>query len=379
MGAAVESWLVDDLRGDARAAPHAISLKLDKLSRDAFSFFRGTLTEYVRQLQAELRGPLAAPQGLITGDLHLENFGTYLDERAQVSFDFNDFDEVTRAPLCIDLRRLAASAALVAGGEAGARAVLDGLRRGAALPLDAPLELPATVRALMRRSACAERRAFLAEATHRQGGAHKLTLGPMLHPPPRALSRALDASLARLSPRSSVLDAAHRLAGNGSLGRRRYLALVAGLDRSPVILDLKEPRPSPWGAVSRLLGERQRARQVERAARALRLTSEKILGTARLHGRLFQLREHSPHGMKLKVAELTPAERLTYAGFTGALLARGWRRAGAPVHGLVAALDGGGERTLVAWACADAARIDSQFERFLKHRARIARHLALQP
>ena len=377
----VERWLVEDLRDDARIAPPAIRLKLDKLARDPFAFFRGTLPEYVRRLRSELRGKLAEPRGLITGDLHLENYGTFLGEHGRVAFDLNDFDEVTRAPLCIDLRRLAASAALVSGKPACAQAVLDGFRRGLECPAE-PLALPRPVRALLRESARARRSAFLADTTIVDGRALRLRLGPTLHPPHDALAPALERALRGLrgvrAPHVFVLrDAALRLAGNGSLGRRRYLALVEGLAAQPVLLDLKEPRPSPWGHTPTLLGERQRARQVERAARALRECSEQILGTVRLHGRLFQVREHSPHGMKLAVAKLSAAELPAYAHFTGALLARSWRRAGQPVEALLRALDSGGEALLLSQAVSDAERTCALFDRFLGQRERIARALAL--
>lgn len=381
----VERWLVEDLRDDARAAPHAIRLKLEKLGRDPFAFFRGTLPEYVRRLQRELRGPLAGARGLILGDLHLENFGTFLDERDQVAFDVNDFDEVTLGPLVVDLRRLAASAALVADGRAGAQSVVDGFLWGVELPLDAPLPAPEPVRALIEESRRAQRSAFLASSTVLDGRDLRLKLGPNLHPPQARLAPALEEALRALPGRTgrrrprvfALLDAARRLAGNGSLGRRRYLALVAGLDEHPVILDLKEPRPSPWGQVASLLGARTRALQVERAARALRETSEAILGTARVHGRLFQVREHSPHGMKLAAAALSRKELLEYARFTGALLSRGWKRAGAPVEPLAQVLERGGARQLVALASADAERIRGEYQRFIDRREAISRQLAL--
>src|ERR1041385_5086429 len=95
----VERWLLADLRADAVRWPHAIALKLDKLDRDPFAFFRGTLPQYVRRLKPQLKGPLAQPLGLVTGDLHLENYGTFQGQRGSIVFDLNDFDEVVWAPL----------------------------------------------------------------------------------------------------------------------------------------------------------------------------------------------------------------------------------------------------------------------------------------
>ena len=379
---AVEEWLLEDLAEDARAAPEAIALKLQKLGRHPFSFFRGTLPAYVRSVRPALTGRLAEAQGLVLGDLHLENFGTFLNPAGEPCFDLNDFDEVTRGPLVIDLRRLAASAALVSGGVAGAHAVLQGFAHGCQLRMDLPLQPPRSVRALLARSWRIQPARFLAHATVVEARRLRLRLGQGLHPGPPQLHRAVHAAVEQYRVRSgqghrhALLDLARRLAGNGSLGRRRYLALVSGLGPSPVLLDLKEPRPSPWGNPKTLLGVRPRASQVEQAARRLRVHSEAILGTAPLHGTLFQLREHSPHGLKLDASALTADALLAYARYVGALLARAWRRADQPVQVLERALALSGD-VLVRQCLADAAQARADHTRFVVRRRLIARRLAL--
>jgi uncharacterized protein (DUF2252 family) len=378
----VEDWLLEDLFEDARAAPEAIALKLEKLGRHPFSFFRGTLPAYVRAVRPALTGRLAEAQGLVLGDLHLENFGTFLNPSGQSCFDLNDFDEVTRGPLVIDLRRLAASAALVSGSAAGARAVLQGFAHGCELGMDLPLAVPRSVRALLVRSRHIQPARFLAHATIVEARRLRLRLGQGLHPGPPELQRAVHAAVGRFRQRSgrgkrhALLDLARRLAGNGSLGRRRYLALVSGLGPSPVLIDLKEPRPSPWGNPTTLLGVRPRASQVEQAARRLRAHSEAILGTAPLHGTLFQLREHSPHGLKLDASALSADALLAYARYVGALLARAWRRADQPVQVLCGALAHSGD-VLIQQCLADAAQARADHARFVVRRRLIARRLAL--
>jgi uncharacterized protein (DUF2252 family) len=401
MGAlrSVERWLLDDLRGDARSDPHAIALKLDKLHRDPFAFFRGTLPQYVRRTRPQLKGALAAPLGLITGDLHLENFGTFFGERGSLVFDLNDFDEVTWAPLIIDLRRLCTSAMLAAfvarrdlaearlAGEITLEGYLENL--GPVLAdADARSDPPAAVRALLQESAKQRPQAFVSAATQGPPHARKLKLGPTLHPPSQRLNPALEQALrdwrrrtppAQRRPESfyALLDVAKRLAGNGSLGRRRYLALLAGpspQDGHHVLLDLKEPRGSPWGDSPVLLGSRRRALQVERAARALREQSESLLGTARLHGRLFQVREHSPFGMKVSAASLPRADLLEYSRFLGGLLARSWSRAGQPAKELGRALSSGRAR-LLALCQSDFDQTLEDHAHFREGRERIAHKL----
>lgn len=48
------------------------------------------------------------------GDLHAENFGSYLDSRGIVNFDVNDFDEGYCGPFTWDIKRLLASLNLIA-------------------------------------------------------------------------------------------------------------------------------------------------------------------------------------------------------------------------------------------------------------------------
>ncbi len=49
----------------------------------------------------------------IHGDLHAENFGTYMDSTGRLIFNVNDFDEAYVGPFLWDVKRFAASAALI--------------------------------------------------------------------------------------------------------------------------------------------------------------------------------------------------------------------------------------------------------------------------
>jgi hypothetical protein len=357
----VQRWLKADLAGDARLAPDAVRLKLQKLGRDPLCFFRGTLPEFIRRAQP-LLPRLPGVVGLVTGDLHLENLGTFRAEDGGIAFDLNDFDEITWAPLSIDLRRLLASAALVAPlvGHARPRAVAEAVLDGLGESLESALEdppAPARVRDLCARAAAMDVRGFLADLV----SGSRLRPGPGVLPlaEPGPLQRAMDDLCARRSGPAAfyrVLDAGRRLAGNGSLGRRRFLVLLQGEGGLPVLVDLKEPRPSPWGNPRLLLGARARAEQVERAARALRPRSEWLLGTARVGGRGFQAREHSPHGLKLAALALPAAELVDYAKHVGALLGRRWRRAGATAAQLEPFAHGAGRKAMLDCASEDAER-----------------------
>ena len=49
----------------------------------------------------------------IQGDLHVENFGTYMDSEGVLVFDVNDYDEAYLGHFTWDLQRLAASLAVL--------------------------------------------------------------------------------------------------------------------------------------------------------------------------------------------------------------------------------------------------------------------------
>ena len=100
-----------DLTGEA------LRRKLEALAATPFQFFRGTFHLMAWDLfQGRVpRAQAAAPEGLIVGDLHLENFGVYRGASGALVFDVNDFDDVGMGPLDLDLKRLCTSAMLLPG------------------------------------------------------------------------------------------------------------------------------------------------------------------------------------------------------------------------------------------------------------------------
>ena len=70
----------------------------------------------------------------IQGDLHAENFGTYMDGAGMLIFDVNDFDEAFVGHFTWDLQRFAASIALMCWQKALSdeviRDLIDDIRRG---------------------------------------------------------------------------------------------------------------------------------------------------------------------------------------------------------------------------------------------------------
>ena len=108
----------DTAFGELLAAdPAAFRVKFRKMAASAFAFYRGTACLfYARPDQERHAGPFLDDRTgrvWIHGDLHAENFGTYMDANGRLMFNVNDFDEAFVGPFTWDLKRFAASVALI--------------------------------------------------------------------------------------------------------------------------------------------------------------------------------------------------------------------------------------------------------------------------
>ncbi|MBA3411484.1 MAG: DUF2252 domain-containing protein, partial [Geodermatophilaceae bacterium] len=97
------------------ADPAAFRSKFRKMAADPSSFYRGTACLFYADVAAA-KDPWADERTSriwIQGDLHAENFGTYMDGDGVLVFDVNDFDEAYLGHFTWDVRRMAASIALI--------------------------------------------------------------------------------------------------------------------------------------------------------------------------------------------------------------------------------------------------------------------------
>jgi uncharacterized protein (DUF2252 family) len=102
------------------ADPRAFRRKFRKMAADPFAFYRGSAPLFYADV-VRLEDPWAderTSRVWIQGDLHAENYGTYMDAAGQLVFDVNDFDEAYVGHFTWDLRRMAASLALLGFGKA---------------------------------------------------------------------------------------------------------------------------------------------------------------------------------------------------------------------------------------------------------------------
>ena len=84
------------------------------MASDPHSFYRGSACLFYADVTAD-DDPFSDERSgriWIHGDLHVENFGTYLNSDGRLVFDINDFDEAYLGRFTWDLQRFAASLAL---------------------------------------------------------------------------------------------------------------------------------------------------------------------------------------------------------------------------------------------------------------------------
>lgn len=132
------AFIVDVLTEEFGASmaidPAAFRRKFRKMAASPFAFYRGSASLFY----ADQRGDFASDRFLdertsrvwIHGDLHAENFGTYMNASGQLVFNVNDFDEAYVGPFSWDLKRFAASVALLGYAKALSDRVIGELVAG---------------------------------------------------------------------------------------------------------------------------------------------------------------------------------------------------------------------------------------------------------
>ena len=193
-----------------------LRLKHQQMRSAPFPFLRATYYRWA-QTWMEICGDAAhAPEVLAVGDLHVENFGTWRDIEGRLIWGINDFDETWRLPYTNDLIRLATSALLaqvIVGGKSGTGAILEGYIDG--------------VEAGGRPMVLAEHHSVLRQmATARLHEPE--AYWEKLHSWPECASPAgAKKAVERMMPEKGLSwRIVHRVAGLGSLGRERYVALA---------------------------------------------------------------------------------------------------------------------------------------------------------
>jgi uncharacterized protein (DUF2252 family) len=341
-------------------------VRVGRMVASPYGFLRGTATVMAEDL-AGLPATGIAP--VICGDAHVGNFGFYASPERDLVIDVNDFDEAHPGGWEWDLRRLAASI-WVAGRQnshsedqcADAVAACTAAYRKQLRHLaDEPLLLrsferldvdqlrataaDALLRKQIKRAAKRARQRVsdraLPRFTETGAGGRRIVEEPPLITRPSAveaehLAEALDEYLTTLPPHwrrvlggYTVVDAAHKVVGVGSVGLRAYVVLCEGSSADDVVfLQLKQARRSVIArhvhgdsAVHAHQGQR-----VVEYQQALQTVSDPLLGWTTVADRQFYVRQFRNMKGAISVDALTPAALADYVRVCGRLLAKGHAR-----------------------------------------------------
>jgi len=207
------------------------------MRESAFVFLRGTFYRWIQIWPDRCASLDDAPRVLGVGDLHLENFGTWRDKDGRLIWGVNDVDEACRIPYTADLVRLATSALLaIREGQLAltVRSACDALLDGYESSIDCggkPFMLE-NAHEWLREAALARTR---------DPGRYWAKLQSC---PPASGHLPRKKLRAQLPDADASCTFIRRVAGVGSLGRPRIVAIAPGPDGQPVAREAKALLPS---------------------------------------------------------------------------------------------------------------------------------------
>ncbi|MEU3598856.1 DUF2252 domain-containing protein [Streptomyces sp. NPDC006798] len=347
--------------------PELTPIRVGRMMASPFAFLRGAAGLMAHDLVGT---PVTGVGAQLCGDAHAANFGLYGDARGGLVMDLNDFDETVPGPWEWDLKRLAAS--LVLAGRAGG--VDETVCRGAAfdavgayrrtvrllakLPaLDAwnaiadeelvshtdARDLAGTLERVSEKARNNTSARFAAKSTRavpeEEGGGRRFVDAPPVlrrvsDQEAAAVAGALGEYLTTvgedrlpLLARYAIHDVAFRVVGTGSVGTRSYVVLLLDHRGDPLVLQVKEARPSallPYLAAAGfpVPAVDHEGRRVIRGQKRMQVVSDHLLGWTTVAGRPFQVRQFRNRKGSVDPAELSAGQLDDYGRMTGALLAR---------------------------------------------------------
>ena len=341
--------LVEAFREPMEADPVGFRTKFRKMAADPYAFYRGTAPLFYADM-ADTKDPWANEQTgrvWIHGDLHAENFGTYMNSEGTLVFDVNDFDEAYVGHFSWDLRRFVASLALLSWQKAlpedDVRALtgeylaayVDQVHHYVKEPHDESYALrldntDGAILDVLREARTATRVDMLDSMTlvqdydrgfRRDSGT--LELGKRER---KEVQRAFDAYLETIPPSKrrpadvfyDVKDIVGRVGfGVGSAGLPAYNVLIEGYNQAlenDVVLSMKQGNVA---AVSRIVDDESirdffdhSGHRTAVSQRALQVYADPFLGYTQIGGAGFVVAELSPYEYDLDWSELTEPEQI---------------------------------------------------------------------
>jgi uncharacterized protein (DUF2252 family) len=328
--------------------PAAFRRKFRKMAASPFAFYRGSAALFY----ADMTGTYADDSFLdertsrvwIHGDLHAENFGTYMNSSGQLVFNVNDFDEAYVGPFSWDLRRFAASVALIGYAKAlsddvitslvtaFARSYLTELRAIAAGGDDAIGSITldnadGVLRRVLQQARLNTRVDLLAAQTTIDDFERRFSLGDGVYeiddavgtPVREAFDRYLTTLPAKRPIATNIKDIVLRKGvGIGSAGLPSYNLLLEGHTQAlenDVIIYMKQaqvPAVARWIDDERVRGYFQhQGHRTAESQRALQAHADPWLGYTELNGVGQLVAEVSPYAADLDWSDVNEPEELS--------------------------------------------------------------------
>jgi uncharacterized protein (DUF2252 family) len=347
-----ESEIVDCLQQSfadlMEADPDAFRTKFRKMAADPFAFYRGSACVFYADVanREDRWADERTGRVWIQGDLHTENFGTYMDGEGRLIFDVNDFDEAFVGHFTWDLQRFAASVALMCWQKALSdnvirdlittfvRSYLDQVRWFRQTDDDSTFSLNLdTARGavlvalqdarLSTRSAMLDRITHLDESDRRfreTSGVRRLDKAEY-----RKVNTAFEAYQETIPKSKRFREVAYDVKdivgrtgfGIGSAGLPSYNVLIEGFNQAldnDIVLSMKQGNVA---APSRVVDDREvhnyfkhHGHRTAVSQRALQAHADPLLGYTEIDGAGFVVAELSPYESDLDWSELTEPDEL---------------------------------------------------------------------
>jgi uncharacterized protein (DUF2252 family) len=356
-------------KSDAGRMKNLLAIRYGRMLQSPFAFYRGAAAVMASDLA---RIPTTGLKVQACGDCHLVNFGGFATPERNVIFDINDFDETSPAPWEWDIKRLVASIVLAARANglsdsqgrdcaiSCARRYREHMREFSKLdPLEVwyakttaadlveslPKPLRKDVRKRIERAAARSGSEldfpklagsvggqicitdqppliFHQETTHASDA--EATVDQVF----QAYRESMADDLGVLLRRYRFVDAAIKVVGIGSVGRRCWIALMMSEGNNPLFLQFKEAVESVLEPYAGKCAYKHHGQRVVMGQRLMQPASDIFLGwfTAP-DGRHFYVRQL--HDAKIKpLVETFNAEMLdVYSMACGWVLARAHAKA----------------------------------------------------
>jgi uncharacterized protein (DUF2252 family) len=295
-----------------------VDRKYKRMAENAFSFFRGTCHLFYEDLSA-VNSFTNSPLGWITGDLHLENFGSYKGDNRLVYFDLNDFNESLLAPVSWELARMSTSifmafdSLLIDRKEAEKMANLflkvysSTLSGGKARYIEEKIA-KGIVRDFLKKVGRRTQKKLLGDRVLRKGKTFRLRIDEDRHLKlgedlKNRLNEFIRGWTEDQLPQYEAVDVAFRIAGTGSIGVNRYVFLLKHREKRKryLLLDMKE-------ALTSCLAKFCPIAQPDWIAEAVRMFSIQqymqnncpaLLSAVNFNGKSFMIKELQPSEDKI--------------------------------------------------------------------------------